>query len=137
MGNDKNTDNQKIGCAVVVGLFILLFLFMYMRNTGTSNQVVSTERTQPKINAKVQFDGKQFVITNLDTFDWSDVKLELNDTFTLTAAVIRANSTYTVGAMQFSDTRGTRFNPFTMKARELSICANTANGLACYVGGWE
>ena len=66
----------------------------------------------PEIHPIVQFTGTQFIIKNDDSFDWSNVKLELNGGifsggYELKPAAIRRKTTYTVGALQFADSDGT------------------------------
>lgn len=97
----------------------------------------STSKPPPELNAQVQFNGTQFVITNKDSFDWRNVKMELNEMFELMHDRMVAGQTYTVGAMQFAKTDGTRFNPFQMKNQKFSIKAETPNGTAWYFGSWN
>jgi hypothetical protein len=54
--------------------------------TQTSTTPASAPSAPPKetsrtINASVSFTGTQFIITNEDKYDWTDVKLELNGGF--------------------------------------------------------
>jgi len=87
----------------------------------------------PSLKASMSFTGTQFVITNLDSKPWTDVKLKINDEYTLNVDLIEAGKVYTVGAAQFSKEDGTRFNPFSMKPRKLSIIAKEG----MYFGEWK
>src|SRR5262249_36574308 len=96
------------------------------------------------LNASVQFTGSQFVITNKDSFDWNNCKFDLNggafsSGYILNTNVIKAQTTHTVGAMQFAKTDGERFNPFTHKPQSFSIsCSSTASGKSgFYYGSWK
>lgn len=131
-----------IGCLAVIILGVIITFL----NSGKKSESVSGSPTQSRpearINARVQFSGSQFVISNLDPFPWRDVKMEINGGvfsggYELRHPVIEANQVYTVGAMQFANGDGVRFNPFQMKPKKFSICATTPNGLACYVGEWD
>jgi hypothetical protein len=57
----------------------------------------------------------------------------VNDEFTLNVDLIQAGNVYTAGAAQFSKEDGTRFNPFSMKPRKLSIVAKEG----MYFGEWK
>jgi len=78
------------------------------------------------LKAEIRFDGSQFIITNNDSFDWTDVKFKLNEGiikagYRLNVDRIKAGNTYTVGALQFTKPDGTRFNPFTIKPQTMFI----------------
>jgi hypothetical protein len=97
---------------------------------------------KPEIHPTVNFDGRRFIIRNADPFNWSNVKMELNSGFfsggyELKHPVITGHTTYTVGALQFADSDGNRFNPFRMRPQKLTIIAETPDGHAFYVGGWN
>lgn len=79
-----------------------------------------------QLDASVSFSGTQFTITNNDSYDWTNVKMEVNGGlvrggYVLKTNVIRAGQTYTVGAMQFAKGDGERFNPFTHKVQQFHI----------------
>jgi hypothetical protein len=92
--------------------------------------------------ATVRFDGTRFTISNRDAFAWHDVELEINGGlftggYKLSVPVIEAGRTYSVGALQFAKSDGTRFNPFQTKPTKLSISCQTGSGdHGFYVGGW-
>ena len=51
---------------------------------------------------------------------------------------MEANTTYTVGAMQFAKRDGTMFNPFTMKPLRMSISAENSQGKqGWWFGEWD
>ena len=127
----KKKKEQAIGCAVLLAIGLAIFLYSSLFSKK------EPDKPPAQINAKVNFTGTQFVISNLDSFDWQNVKMEVNETFKLDEPRMTAGQTHTVGAMQFAKTDGTRFNPLSMKTQKFSICADTPNGLACYVGEWN
>lgn len=99
-----------------------------------------TRRTE--LNAEVRFTGTQFVITNKESFDLTNVKMEINGGlfsggYELKHNRMKANDTYTVGALQFADSDGKRFNPFQMKPQKFTISADSSMGHLFYVGGWN
>jgi hypothetical protein len=105
-------------------------------------QVANTCGWEVDLNASVAFDQGQFIISNADSFDWTNVKFEIksgrvSSGYELKAALIKAGHSYTVGAMQFAKADGTRFNPFTTKAQKLSIFCDTPEGRGSYFGAWK
>lgn len=94
------------------------------------------------LNAHVQFTGEQFMVANKDSFDWTNVKLEVNfglvsSGYILKVPIVKAYEIFTVGAMQFAKKGGERFNPFTQKPQKFSIWCDTPKGKGSYIGGWE
>ncbi len=120
-----------IGCGVLVAIVILLAVAM-----GTCLGGGSSTETKD-LSASVSFDGTQFTITNNDSFDWDNVKFTLNSEYKLTYPLLNAQSTYTVGAMQFAKSDGEKFNPFTHKAMEMFIACDTPNGRGYYSCEWK
>ena len=106
----------------------------------------STEKTKTDtsyIEAIVAFTGTQFVITNLDSFDWTNVKLEVNSGIIRGGYILRvgrlsSGQIYTVGASQFSKSNGERFNPFTHKPKNFTItCDDHGDVSGFHYGTWE
>jgi hypothetical protein len=112
------------------------------RRGGIIVEHTAPPKPSPEINAEVRFTGSQFIIKNTDSYDWTNVKMEINGGllsggYELNHRTIKAGQTYTVGAMQFADSDGKRFNPFQMKPQKFVICGETPNGRTCYTGGWN
>jgi hypothetical protein len=104
---------------------------------GSSGSDASSSKT-----SSVDLSGSQFVITNNDSFDWANCKLEVNPEFIgsgykYEGASLRAGETYSVGALQFANGDGERFNPFTHKPQKFSISCDTPRGSGFYYGGWK
>jgi len=94
---------------------------------------------RPGLNAFVQLSGARFIITNMDSYDWRNVKMEVSGGspsggHTLDRPALRAGEVYTVEAIQFLDPAGNSFNPYQTRPRRFSICADTPNGFTCFVG---
>lgn len=99
---------------------------------------VRSSTAPEKLDASVSFTGTQFVITNENTYDWTDVKLEINygvvsSGFVLRVARLQAGQKYQVGAAQFTKSDGERFNPFTHKPLKFAIFCKQGD----YIGGWK
>lgn len=138
----KNLSQNKAGGVGCIAFIVLAIIIGTCNSWKKDNDASSPQKLDAKINASVRFTGTQFIITNNDSFDWTDVKMEINGGvfsggYDLKHPVVKAGQTYTVGAMQFANSDGQRFNPIQMKAKKFSICGKTPNGLACYVGEWD
>jgi hypothetical protein len=140
---------RKIRCPValivmVAGILLAIVLF---RGTpgGRSFSPLEhpSESSTVRLNAKVTFAGARFVISNNDTFDWENVKLEVvsvdfTEPFCLTVTRIPAGGTYTVGAAEFCRKDGTRFSQFSTRSERFRIrCDTPERGNGSYLAGWK
>jgi hypothetical protein len=109
-----------------VGMVLMIVISVLSMPPNVSRSKESTRLSSTTLNASVHFTGTQFVITNNDTMDWTNVKMEINGGvirggYALKHSIMKSGQTYTVGAMQFAKGDGTRFNPFTMKPNKFNI----------------
>ena len=130
---------------VVVVLILIGVIFFY----GTSGRKRISDVDSPgrsstvKLNAKVVYPGARFVISNNDSFDWKNVKLEIvsettDDRFSLKVPNILAGETYTAAAAEFLKDEGTRFNPYTMKPKKFWIlCDTPTRENVSYLAWWK
>lgn len=100
-----------------IGIFVLLAY-------GSED---SGESSSVDLNVSVVHTGTQFVITNNDSFDYINAKLELNGDYVLKGYNLKAGETYTVGVMQFADKKGNRFSAL-QKPLNFSIWCDLSNG---------
>jgi hypothetical protein len=127
---------------LITGIF-LLFAYSSSESENKSKTESKTESTTVELNADVRFDGAQFIISNEDYFDWKNVRLEINSSglrsgYIYRADLIKSNTTYTIGALQFAKKDGERFNPFQSKPLNFSIICELSGGKSgIYYGGWE
>jgi hypothetical protein len=94
------------------------------------------------LNAAVTFDGAQFVISNKDNFDWTNVKMEVNEGvaipgFSYNVPKIAAEGTYTVFGNRFFTPDGSQFNPTTTKIVRFTIACDTPKGPASWSATWQ
>ena len=127
---------------LAVGFLLVLAVGSTDSGTGGSSSSSQSSSSTVDLNATVSFNGTQFVIANKDSFDWTNVKLEINSKtfssgYTLNTSVMKAGEVYTVGAMQFAKSDGEKFNPFTHKALNLSVWCDTPRGKGFYYGTWQ
>ena len=130
---------------VVVVLILVGAVFFY----GTSGRKrisdvdSSGRRSTVKLNAKVIYPGARFIISNNDSFDWKNVKLEIISVttearFSLRVPNISAGETYTAVAAEFLKDDGVRFNPYTMKPKKFWIlCDTPTREIGSYMAGWK
>lgn len=132
------------GCLGIIGAVAIVVIIMWIGGVFKSEKK-STTPSKPlyiDLNASVRFTGTQFVITNNDSFNWTNVELEINagvlkGGYKLNAGLMNAGETYTVGAMQFAKGDGTRFNPLMTKPQSITISCDTPEGEGFYNGKWD
>lgn len=110
------------GWALIVLLAIgfLSSLSTPRRDTkNTSSNVVKEASRQTQ--AKVNFTGTQFVITNANDFDWEEAEIIINEKYRYKTGLVKSGSTYEIGAGQFIDNKNARFNPFEVKPQEIRV----------------
>lgn len=129
--SNRKTFINRILLALVIGMGLIICVI------STPSARVPTSSRFIDLKASVEFNGIEFVITNNDTFDWTNVKMELNDTFTLRIKKIQAGETYYLMAGQFAKKDGTRFNPFMTKLLRANIFCDTPEGRGSWFGWWK
>lgn len=133
---------QRVFCLLCLGLTGWM-LYATMPKSAPRHSAVKPAPTFLDLQASVKMGGGQFVITNQDSFDWTNVELEINDPGLFKEGYVQkisrlvAGETYTVGVMQFANKNGMRFNPLTMKAKAVSVWSDTPNGKGRWYGNFE
>ena len=131
----------KKGCLGCLGLIVVIFIIALV--SGLFDSGDNTDKSSTiDLTASVSFTGTQFIIINIDTFDWTNVKLEVNSGllkggYVLKTQRMSSEETYTVGAMQFAKGDGTRLNPFTTKPQNFSIWCDTPRGRGFWYSEWR
>jgi len=122
----KENKQNNLGCFILIVIILIIAL--------ASGWFKSAD----ELTASVNFTGTQFIIINIDDFDWTNVDLRVNGKYVLKIQRISAEKIYTVGAMQFTKVSdGTRFNPLTMKPKKFQIWCDTPKGKGVYNAKWE
>jgi hypothetical protein len=130
---------------VIVILILAGVVFFYDTSSKkrTSDIDISGRTSTAKLSAKVAFSGARFIVSNNDSFDWKNVKLEIiaesmEDRFSLRMPNILAGQTYTADVAEFINDNGNRFNPDKMKPREFWILCDTPAGKGgSYRADWK
>lgn len=146
------------GCLVFIAITIIIALWAIFSDNNSktpsrkrspeTQRVISTKTPKEDsdytaLKAAVSCDRSQFVITNNDTFDWKNVKLEVNaglirGGYNLKIPVLRAGRVYTVGVMQFAKSDGTRLNPMIIKVQKMDIfCDIPGSRQGYWFGAWK
>jgi hypothetical protein len=125
-------------------LFVLLALAVIGWAVAGNDSPRSNASSTADLDAAVTFTGTQFKVTNETGMIWTDVECVVNGGlvgggYTFRIDSIRPNESATVGAMQFANSSGERFNPWQMKPQKFVIHAtvNTSGRKGIYVGGFK
>jgi len=139
----KQEEQKKQGTSLLIFLGVIIIFAFIIFSGGDGENEKETQPSSIYLNASVRFTGTQFIIENNDNFDWLNVKMEVNGSFLKSGFILetdrmKADETYTVGALQFAKKDGTRFNPITYKPQKIDISCDTLKGEdAFWSGGWE
>lgn len=107
---------------LILGILSVLTVSFTQNGSGSQQELrKEIEEKNKQTNAKVNFTGTTFVITNNNDFDWERAEIVVNEKYRYEANNIKANTVYEVGAGQFIDDKNYRFNPFEMKPSEIRI----------------
>ncbi len=124
---------------LLIVIFTLIFIAVCphpVADRSSQKKIVLSEGTATLLKAEVSFTGKEFTISNNDSFDWSDVELQIStdnigNIFTLKITSIPAGQTYLAGAINFTDINGTPFDPNSNEAKKISITSKNTTGKYC------
>ena len=144
---DNKKPAHKIICPLVlkvtvVGILIFIAIFSSKSLRKPSEANLSSESTV-SLKAKVNFTGAQFVISNNDSFDWTNVELQIKletigSNFSLRIPKIPAGKTHTIRAAEFTEKNGACFDPYSMKPEKFRIwCDTPTRKIGSYYAGWE
>jgi hypothetical protein len=137
---DKKNKQTGIGCLAIIIIALVIWVSGLFKSEKKPSALSAPAFVELK--AEVRFTGTQFIITNKDTFDWTNVELEINSGliksgYKLKTPRIVAGQTYTVGALQFAKGDGTRFNPFAIKPQNISVSCATPRGQGFVTLTWQ
>jgi hypothetical protein len=139
---------RKVHSHIVVGIIIVIILIgiVFFYDTSGRKRISIDDPYQNstlRLNAKVTYPGARFIISNNDSFDWINVKLEFvpesaEDRFGLRVPNISAGETYSAAAAEFLKKNGVRFNPQIMKPKKFWIlCDTPTNQRGSYQAVWK
>lgn len=89
-------------------------------------------RYDSQLRGTIMFDGAQFIIGNTDRVAWTNCELSVNHGsmggggYEMRIARLDVD-VYTVGAAQFANDDGVRFNPFSMKPQRMAVWCDQGN----------
>ncbi len=135
----KVSKKQGGGCALVIIIVAIIVVISILSPKKDGN---NSSGSSPSLNAEVRFSGTQIIIKNNDSFDWSNIKIELNagmldSGYYYEGGSIGAGQTATIGILNFAKSNGERLNPILIKPRTATILADSPNGRAAYSGKWD
>jgi hypothetical protein len=131
-----------IGCLSLIVVAVVLTMVGEFNDSSPTGSGESSPSNVVDLSASVRFTGTQFVVTNNDNADWTEVEFDINGGiisggYGLTTPRIASKETVTVGALQFAKRDGTRFNPFQMKPQKFVITARINGMRGMYFGGFQ
>jgi hypothetical protein len=141
VADQKKSKNAGIGCLVIIVIIGVIWIISNLSSDKSGSSSAPSDQ-EVKLTADVTFTGTQFILTNNDSFNWTKVNIEINGGllsggYELNTDLITAKETYSVGAMQFAKSDGTRLNPFATKPQKVFITARTPRGTGYYSGSWK
>jgi len=130
---------------VIIILILAGVVFFYGTSSKkrTSGIDISGRTSTVKLSAKVAFPGARFIISNNDSFDWKNVKLEIipesmEERFSLSIPIILSGETYKADTTKFLNNDGTHFDPDKMKPQEFWILCDTPTRVSgSYLADWK
>ena len=122
-----------------VGVIIVIFAIGTCLNTETTETPSSgkTQSGEIELKLSVSYDGANFIVTNNDTVDYTNLKFELNDKYKYHTALVQAGEEFIIDAKKFVDKSGYMFNPATQKPVRMFIQADTPDGKGYLYGTWD
>jgi hypothetical protein len=95
-----------------------------------------------QLRASVSFDGRYFVISNLDDYDWKYVKLQINSGllgggYSLKTRMVDAGSTIYMDSIEFADVGGNHPARDQIKPQNFTIWCDTPCGYGYWYREWE
>lgn len=129
---------------IVIVIFAgVVFFYGTSSRKHMSDFDTTDQSSTVKLNAKVAFSGARFVVSNNDSFDWKNVKMEIvsdsiQERFSLSVSAILSGEAYTAEATKFISSDGIHFNPDKVKSGNFRILCDTPNrGSGSYLTDWK
>ena len=88
--------------------------------------LVSCGNNAVELNVAIGQQGEEIVITNNDSFDYNDTKLQINESYEYRSNIIRAGETIRINKSEFSDSDGNRFDD-SKKTKEIFVFCKLEN----------
>src|SRR5205823_6759785 len=109
---------------------------------SSSGSGSSPDKSDIQLHTHVGYYGGLLYIKNLDGFDWTNCKLELNSPtfssgFVLQVDRIASGREKWAALADFAKSDGERFNADTRKPQDFSATCDTPSGRGYYLGGWK
>ena len=130
---DKKKTKKTIGCLIFIILVVVAAFIIGNFMSSDSDET----GTIPDLKAKATYNDWKINIINLDSYDWNNVKIELNKDYKIELGHIKTETLVSIDVVEFVKSDGTRFNPLTTKPVEIFIRADTPHGRGYYTGSWK
>lgn len=134
----KGGDPKKVLLIFIVGIVAFSGLMSFCNGLvpGGSKAPSTPVRPAPKMSVGMSFKGTHFELRNEGTEAWQDITIEVNDGYKTSLAALEAGQSASIGAMEFANKQGLRFNPYQMKPQQVYIRATMRGQSVSYGGKW-
>jgi len=140
----RRAHSPAVPALVVILILAGIVLFQVIPGTRRSRKVeVAPENSTVRLNANVTIAGVQCAVTNNDSFDWENVRLEIvsatiENNFGLRVPKIPAGQTHRANLAEFATEKGVLFDPLTTKPRRFWIrCDTPDRQTGSYLASWN
>ncbi|MBN1385181.1 MAG: hypothetical protein JW983_09905 [Elusimicrobia bacterium] len=118
-------------------LFIILTVLFFLTSLLEYVLFGKSKDSSIELNATIMFTETKFFITNENTFDWTNVEIEINPGifkggYKLTVDRVAAGQTYILKTLQFTKRDEIKFNPLKNKPHNILIKCDTSYGKMKY-----
>jgi len=133
---------KSIKKSVIAGIMVIsilaFFLYSLLNNKqfrNSDNQGLALHPVQ--IDAQATFSGTQFIIANMDKFDWQNVVIHLRSDmesgrYTFKIDKMSSRKKYTIAARQFISSNNDAFDVSRITTTRLQIFCDTPNGRGAF-----
>jgi len=129
---------------VVLAILVSIVLFQVIPGASRTHRVdVAPQGPTVRLNANVIIAGARCAVSNNDSFDWENVRLEIvsatiENNFGLRVPKISAGQTHTANLGEFATEKGVLFNPLTAKPLRFWIrCDTPDRQTGSYLASWN
>lgn len=87
------------------------------------------------LKATIEKSSLQLVVTNHDSFNWKNVKIEINNEYVYSIPEFPSGEKVSIGFLNFANSKYEKLNPFVIKIAEVTISATTDTGGIGFTSG--
>jgi len=142
--SERTARSHAVLMLVVLAILVSIVLFQAIPGATRGRRVeIAPKGPTVRLNARVTVAAGRCAVSNSDSFDWNDVRLEIVSTvgennFRLRVPRIAAGQTHTANLAEFATEKGVLFDPLTTKPRRFRIrCDTPDRQTGSYLASWD